>query len=145
MADSAVEQILIKVESILRTVPNIKAVSRTGQDALSINTFPAAIIGVHDNEPTLSLDYYHDWNLRLSITAFVFAERNQSKTLQAFKAAVQQTMVADPHLGIPDKVDIWEGASTGETGGDEDSTLIYDSIQYSIRYRTTLTDPYTLI
>lgn len=146
MADSAVEQILQKVETILLGVEGIKVVSRDGVDALSIQNFPAVVISVESDVPNdVLLDNYLDRTLTIALTVWVAAQSAISKTLEAFKALVKQKMAADPYLGLPNKLDSFEGPSSGPFPLNEALTESGEIIQYTVRYRTTLTDPFTLV
>ena len=143
-ADSAIEQILQRVESILRAIPGIATVSRDGVDALEIQSFPAAVVGIGANEPDQLLNDYIDWSLNLNISCWVSAQSNVSKALEAFKAQVQTAMAADIHLGLGDKVDTVEGAWSGPFPMNEGLTEAAETKNYTVRYRNVRTDPYTL-
>lgn len=144
-ADSAIEQILKKVENILRAIPGIATVSRDGVDALEIQSFPAAVIGIGANEPDQLLNDYIDWALFLNITCWESAQSNISKALEAFKAKVQTAMAADAHLGLGDKCDTVEGPWSGPFPMNENLTEAAETKNYTVRYRTLRTDPYTLV
>lgn len=144
-ADSAIEQILQRVESILRAIPGIATVSRDGVDALEIQSFPAAVVGIGANEPDQLLNDYIDWSLNLNISCWVSAQSNVSKALEAFKAQVQTAMAADIHLGLGDKVDTVEGAWSGPFPMNEALTEAAETKNYTVHYRNVRTDPYTLV
>jgi hypothetical protein len=144
-ADSAIEQILQKVEEILRAIPEIREVSRDGVDALAIQSFPAAVIGIGANEPTQLLNDYLDWEMDLNITCWVSALSNVSKALEAFKALITSAMAADAHLGLEDKCDTLEGAWSGPFPMNEALSEAAETKNYTVRYRTLRTDPYTLV
>jgi len=144
-ADSAIEQILTQVEAILRNIPEIREVSRDGVDALAIQSFPAAVIGIGANEPTQLLNDYLDWEMDLNITCWVSALSNVSKALEAFKALIASAIAADSHLGLEDKCDTLEGAWSGPFPMNEALTEAAETKNYTVRYRTLRTDPYTLV
>lgn len=144
-ADSAIETILKQVEAIMRNIPGIAVVSRDGIDALSIQSFPAVVISTGANEPEQLLNDYIDWALFLNISCWVSAQVNISKSLEAFKAAMAVTMAADAHLGLGDKCDTVEGAWSGPFPMNEQLTEAAETKNYTVRYRTFRTDPYTLV
>ena len=144
-ADSAIEQILKKVENILRAIPGIATVSRDGVDALEIQSFPAVVIGIGANEPDQLLNDFIDWSLFLNISCWVSAQSNISKALEAFKAQVAAAMAADAHLGLADKADTVEGAWSGPFPLNEALTEAAEIKNYTVRYRTLRTDPYNLV
>ena len=144
--DSAIEQILQKVEEILLAIPGIAVVSRDGVDALEIQNFPAAVIGIGANEPEIFLmNDFVDWSLNLNISCWVSAQSNVSKALEAFKAQVQAAMAADAHLGLADKCDTVEGAWSGPFPMNEALTEAAETKNYTVRYRIIRDDPYTLV
>ena len=143
--DSAIEQILQKVEEILLAIPGIAVVSRDGVDALEIQSFPAAVIGIGATEPDQLLNDYIDWSLNLNISCWVSAQSNVSKALEAFKAQVQAAMAADAHLGLADKCDTYEGAWSGPFPMNEALTEAAETKNYTVRYRNLRTDPYALV
>jgi len=143
--DSAIEQILTQVETILQAVDAIGQVSRDGVDALSIQRFPACVISVNENVPEQLLNDYIDWTLGVSITCWIAAEGDLSKTLEAHKAVVQQAIAADAHIGLGDKCDTVEGPWSGPFPMNESLTEAADTKRYDFRYRTLRTDPYTLV
>jgi hypothetical protein len=143
--DSAIEQILTKVEEILRAIPEIREVSRDGVDALAIQSFPTTVIGIGANEPNQLLNDFIDWSLFLNISCWVSAQSEVSKALEAFKAQVQSAMASDAHLGLGDKCDTVEGAWSGPFPMNELLTEAAEIKNYTVRYRTLRTDPYTLV
>jgi len=143
--DSAIEQILQKVEEILRAIPDIREVSRDGVDALEIQSFPAAVIGIGANEPNQLLNDYLDWELDLNITCWVSALSNVSKALEAFKVLMASAMAADSHIGLADKCWTEEGAWSGPFPMNEALTEAAEIKNYTVHYRTLRTDPYTLV
>lgn len=143
--DSAIEQILTQVETILKAVESIGQVSRDGVDALSIQLFPACVISVNENVPDQLLNDFIDWTLGVSITCWVSAQSDLSKRLEAHKAVVQQAMAADAHLGLADKCDTVEGPWSGPFPMNQEISEAADIKRYDVRYRTLRTDPYTLV
>jgi hypothetical protein len=144
-ADSAIEQILQKVEQILRAIPGIAVVSRDGVDALEIQSFPACVIGTGASEPDQLLNDFIDWSLFLNISCWVSAQSNISKALEAFKAQVAAAMAADSHIGLADKCWTEEGAWSGPFPLNEALTEAAEIKNYTVHYRTLRTDPYTLV
>jgi hypothetical protein len=145
VADSAIETILQQVETILLAIPGIAVVSRDGVDALEIQNFPAAVIGIGANEPDQLLNDYIDWSLNLNISCWVSAQSNVSKALEAFKAQVQEAMAADAHLGLADLCDTVEGPWSGPFPMNELLTEAAETKNYIVRYRIVRDDPYTLV
>lgn len=143
MADSAVEQILTAIQTKLLTITGIGEVQRMGADALNIERPPAVVIAVENDTPEHLLNEQMNRTLNLSLTLWVKTQDNASKVLEAFKAQVREKMAADPTFNL-DIIDSLEGEARGPLTN-QDLTEAAEDIAYMVRYRTSRTDPYTLL
>lgn len=149
MADSIREKILANIETTTLegiTIAagygvNIGQVERGKVNALSLERFPAALIFPGEDEPQSLISDITDRTWQILLFLWVVAQKDISKAMEIFLAAVQKAMIVDYTRG-GNAMDTAEGTIMTIRIEEEDTQGGF-LLNYSIRYRTKRGDPFT--
>ena len=142
MANSVRENILAEIETILKAIPGIGNVTRGKIDALDVQLFPAAFIVTGGDDATELFTGILDRTLAVLIFLWVKTEAEQPESLETFLAQIKAAMVAD--LTLNDTCHyLTEGPTHEPFPLNEEMSEAGIMVEYYVRYRTPLADPYT--
>ena len=150
MPDSIREKILQHIETTtLESITvangyaiNIGQVERGKVNPLKLERFPAVLIFPGEDEPESLISDLTDRSWQILLFLWVLAQKDISKAMETFLAAVQKRMLVD-HTRGGNAMDTAEGAVTPIRIEEVDLQGGW-ILNYSIRYRTKRGDPFTL-
>ena len=140
--NSVRENILSEIETILKAIPGIGNVARGKIDALDVQQFPAAFIVTGSDDADELFTGILDRTLTVLIFLWVKTEDGQPELLETWLATIKAAMVAD--LTLNNTCHYITEAQTHEPFPlNEEMTEAGVMVEYAVRYRTPLADPYT--